>query len=205
MVSLFFFPFHGPRHNHQLSLYRIPLIHWRPQTGVHAYRIILEGSGGRALLEQSARDSSTPLCPFVMFSPQTSGCRTSVSADASIYHSRVSLKRCLCSVSHALRGRIKQLDVLTSYTGDWALLPVDGRGVLNLGFLGPELEYRFLTEVIISRKSWVFSHRLMQFTSRMPEVEQESRSWWLREGGPSVEMHLEGKPRISKNSSGRLG
>lgn len=45
----------------------------------------------------------------------------------------------------------------------------------------------------------------MQFTSRMPEVEQnQGHGGWGRRG-PSVEMHLEGKPRISKNNSGRLG
>lgn len=65
-------------------------------------------------------------------------------------------RRCLCPYLMLWGGELSSDEACSPpTTGDWALLPSWWPWVLNLGFLGPELEYRFLTEVIISRKSWV--------------------------------------------------
>ena len=47
MVSSFFFPFHGPRHNHQLSLTEFPLFIEDPRQEYMLIGLYWKGGGGR--------------------------------------------------------------------------------------------------------------------------------------------------------------
>lgn len=140
-------------------------------------RVVVEG----AYVERSARDSSTRLYapslslvhrhqavePLFQWMPKRMP--QSKPEDASVLPACVS------------QCKGEELDLLTSHSGGWGMVPVKWLWVLDLGFLGPSWSTDFSQKSASVGKAELLAWETTQVTSRMPEAEQnQGQGGWAK-------------------------